>query len=247
MGSKMTKIQAGAFILLMAGSGFLLNMGWAIDTPEAVGAPMEWTAADYDSFDYQQFEQLPVANQRVDMNNINYALLHAAIFYESNRQREEQNLAQFSHSPALERAAKGHSDDMTANDFFSHASPVVGKETMAQRLKIAGASGGASAENIAITFGIEYQAKQPVATPTQNGGNFFSYTVGGEPLKNRTYLGLAQAVLVQWMDSPGHRANLLNPAYTFLGTGSSHYRDENFHGIDKFKSTQNFSSIKGEQ
>ncbi len=244
----MGKKHIGAFFLLIAGCASALNMGWATETSEAVEAPvtsLEWTVTDYDNFDFNSFEQLPRANQRIDMENINYALLHAAIFYESNRQREEQGVQQFSHSPALERAAKGHSDDMTANNFFAHKSPVSGRETSAKRLAIAGASGGASAENIALSFGIEYEANRPVATPAQNGG-YFSYSFGGEPIQNHTYIGLAKAVVKQWMESPGHRVNLLNPTYIFLGTGSSHYTDAKFHGIDKFKSTQNFSSIKGD-
>ncbi len=221
--------------------------GWASDHPNSAEAPAAtaWTTEDYRNYNFQSFEKLPAANQRIDMDNVDYPLLHAAIFYESNRQRQQHDVSRFSHSPALERAAKGHSDDMTAYDFFNHQSPVEGRETMARRLELAGASGGASAENIAISFGIEYEAKQPVATPEQNGG-YFSYQIRGEPIENHTYLGLAKVVVKQWMESEGHRRNLLNPDYASMGAGTSHYNDENFHGIDKFKSTQNFSSIKGD-
>lgn len=46
-------------------------------------------------------------------------------------------------------------------------------------------------------------------------------------LKNRRYVGeniaagsnTPEAVVKQWMNSPGHRANILNPAYHFLGVG----------------------------
>jgi uncharacterized protein YkwD len=221
--------------------------GWASDYPgsaQAIAATA-WTADDYRNHDFQSFEELPVVNQRINMDAIDYPLLHAAIFYQSNRQRQQHDVSRFSHSPALERAAKGHSDDMTAYDFFNHKSPVEGRETMAKRLQLAGASGGAAAENIAISFGIEYEANRPVATPKQNGG-YFSYEIRGKPIESHTYLGLAKVVVKQWMESEGHRKNLLNPDYASMGAGASHYNDANFHGIDKFKSTQNFSSVKGD-
>jgi uncharacterized protein YkwD len=44
-------------------------------------------------------------------------------------------------------AARGHSDDMRRLNFFSHTSPVPGKETPGKRAALAGTSGGA--ENIA--------------------------------------------------------------------------------------------------
>ena len=243
----MIKKSARAIVLLALGISLTPVMVWASDPRDntASAASGAWVAEDYKKYDSLQFKELPAAKQRIAMDNIDYPLLHAAIFYQSNQQRAAHGLEHFAHSPALERAAKRHSDDMTAYDFFDHRSPVQGRETMRKRLQMEGVSGGSSAENIAISFGIEYEAKRPVATPDTNGG-YFSYQVRGEPIENHTYLGLATAVVKQWMDSEGHRRNLLNPDYSFMGAGSSHYNDADFHDIDKFKSTQNFSSISGE-
>ncbi len=47
----------------------------------------------------------------------------------------------------LGEASRGHSQDMVEHGFFSHSSPVAGKETFGQRARLAGTS--ASAENIA--------------------------------------------------------------------------------------------------
>lgn len=35
----------------------------------------------------------------------------------------------------------------------------------------------------------------------------------------------AEKVVEQWMDSPGHRANILNPDYTYLGVGYGSIHD----------------------
>ncbi len=203
-----------------------------------------WSDARYGEHTFTSFEKLPEANRRIDMKNIDYSLLHAAIFYETNRQRQMNGRKVFLHSPALEKAAEGHSADMVRLNFFSHGSPVPGKETMGKRLALVGITNAYSAENIATTFGIEYEGGRGVYSPVQNGG-YFSYSYRGEPIKNHTYLGVARAVVTQWMHSPGHRANILNANYVYLGAGVAHYKNSRFYDMDEFKCTQNFSSIKG--
>ncbi|MBN1799440.1 MAG: CAP domain-containing protein [Spirochaetales bacterium] len=209
------------------------------------GDDYSWTDADYEIYDFRSFPTQPAVNARIDMDNIDYPLLHAAIFYETNRQREKYGRQPFLHSPALERAAWGHSRDMVAYNFYSHTSPVKGKETMSKRLALVGIRNASSAENIAYTFGIEYEAGRSVYSPLQNGG-YFSYELKGEPIKNHTYLGLAKEAVNMWMNSSGHRANILNPDYKYLGVGAAHYQDTGFFNMDNFKLTQNFASIKGE-
>ena len=107
-----------------------------------------------------------------------------------------------------------------------------------------GINSGYRGENIAYTFGIEYKAGKGVYSPDQNGG-YFSYKYKGKPIENHTYLGFAKAILTQWMNSPGHRANILNSDFTYLGTGASHYKNAGFYDMDNFKCTQNFGSTRG--
>ncbi len=204
----------------------------------AVGAS-EWSDDNYATYDYASFAKLPDVLARINMEKIDYPLLHAAIFYETNRQRVLNGLPQFGHSAACERAAKGHSDDMVEFNFFSHTSTVKGKETIVKWFALEGIKNAEIAENIAKSFGIEYSSGKAVYPPSQNGG-YFSYEYKGEPIRNHTYIGLAKAVVNQLMNSPVHRANILNKALKFLGTGASHYRDAEFYNIDCFKCVQNF-------
>ena len=53
-----------------------------------------------------------------------------------------------------------------------------------------------------------------------------------------TYLSSAEALVKQWMNSPGHRANILNPRLTRLGCGAHACRCPKFHLL----ATQNFAS-----
>jgi uncharacterized protein YkwD len=127
----------------------------------------------------------------------------------------------------------------------SHTSPVKGKRTLSNRLALVGIVNAHTGENIAESFGIEYQAGKSVYTPDVNGG-YFSYVPKGTPIRNHTYIGFARAVVSQWMNSSEHRANILNPRFTFLGAGAAHFTNESFFGMDSFKCTQNFASVGSE-
>jgi len=199
-----------------------------------------WKLKDYSRYDYKSFEQHAKARQLLSFEHIDYPLLQAAVFYETNRQRAIHDLPLFRHSEALEKAAREHSKDMVVQNFFSHRSKVPGKRTLPQRLALVGLENVTMAENIATVFAIDYRAGQPVFVPHQNGG-YFSYQYKGEPIKKRTYLSVAANVVDQWMHSPGHRRNILNPEYRYLGVGAAFFRDANFHGMPSFKVTQNFA------
>jgi uncharacterized protein YkwD len=81
----------------------------------------------------------------------------------------------------LRTAARLHSQDMAANNYFSHTS--LDGRTFDERISDAGYSGSPLGENIA--------AGQ--STPS--------------------------SVLNSWMSSPGHCANIMNPAYRSIGVG----------------------------
>ena len=203
-----------------------------------------WTPEKYEQYNYKTFSQLSVVHHSIDMDNIDYFLLHAAIFYETNRTRVKAGLPQFQHSYNLEVAAKSHSSDMVVLDFFDHKSPIRQKRTVVHRLEKVGLANGYMAENIAYISGIMRDPKRPVYTPEQNSG-YFSHDYKGVPIPNHSYLSLAREVVKQWMLSEGHRKNILNRKYNYLGCGAEHYNDPNFHKMDRFKITQDFSSNKG--
>lgn len=98
-----------------------------------------------------------------------------------NDERAKAGCGALTTSSALQRAAQGHSADMAANDYFSHDSQ--DGRSFSDRIRAAGYTGGAIAENIA--------AGQQSAS----------------------------AVMQSWMNSSGHRANILNCSYRHLGVG----------------------------
>ena len=62
--------------------------------------------------------------------------------------------------------------------------------------------------------------------------------------KDPTYWSLAKGLVDGWMNSPGHRKNILNPKLNYLGCGSFFYNNEKWPEYFWIKSTQNFSSNK---
>ena len=161
----------------------------------------------YSRYSAADFKNYGPANKPIDFNNIDYPLLQAAVFYETNRVRQEYGKPLFIHADALERSAMMHAMDMAEDDFFSHENPYnLSKRAFTDRIGMFGGQG--AAENIAVTFGIQY-----------NDGEYV-YDIGSIP--PHTYNSFAEVLVDVWMNSPGHRANILDQngyGYKDLGCG----------------------------
>jgi len=177
----------------------------------------DWNNNDYNKYNYSTFQSLNIIHKEIDLNNIDYELFNASIFYATNIERVKYGRTVFRHSPSLEKAAQGHSKDMVIHNFYSHTSPVSGKRSFSDRLRIVGISNSYSAENI-----------------------------HNDNLSNPTYWTFASALVKDWMDSPGHKGNILNSQLTYLGCGVYVSSSQtSTYGQPWVKSTQNFSSSGG--
>ena len=200
-----------------------------------------WQHSDYDKYNYKKFIKLKEVNEPINIENIDYALLNAAVFYESNLQREKDALPVFKHSIALEKASYEHSIDMVNKNFVNHVSKVKGKKTMSDRLELVGLSNVYAAENIALSYVLDMKEDEEYYSPSQNGG-YFSLEYKGKPIEPMTYLKAGKAIVNQWMNSPPHRKNLLNNNYKYLGCGIYLDSPKNQDNPPMFKATQLFSS-----
>ena len=236
----MVKYLSQLSLVLLLGGATVTPALAASGTSEKV-ARTTWTAASYAEHDASSFFALPEVKAHMKPGKLDLPLLNAAVFYATNEARLRHKLKPFKHSAALERAAQGHSAAMTRHNFFSHTSVVKGQEKMSQRMAREGVSGGYRAENIAQFSGLEYTAGKSVYTPPTNGG-YFSYRPKGKPILPRTYAGAGRTVVTQWMNSPGHRRNILNPRLRYLGAGMSPFPKKSFYNMLYFNATQNFAS-----
>jgi len=109
-----------------------------------------------------------------------------------NQERDAAGVNPLSWSDALYELAKAHSNDMCDRGFFSHVNPE-GEDPSGR-----GRAGHAGS----------YTFTPCVPDPF--------YGVGENIAMGQTS---AQQVMEAWMNSPGHRANILNGGYTHIGVG----------------------------
>lgn len=174
--------------------------------------PEHWDAKYYTGYSLQTFKQLPAVHKKIAGSTFNHRLLDAAIFFRTNEERIKNNVPEFYFSIALEKAALGHSIDMVRYNFYAHNSPVPGRAAMTDRLQLVGVDYRTCAENI--------------------------YNIFDE---DPTYWSLASKLVEGWMNSSGHRSNILNPNFKYLGSGAWPYNNPEWPTYQWFKSTQSFS------
>jgi uncharacterized protein YkwD len=115
-------------------------------------------------------------------------------FDDINAQRKKNNLNILTWDTQVADAARSHSQNMAARNFFSHRDPRLGE--LDERLK---------------RMKIQWR---------MCGENIF-YEKG--------YANPVQVAVEGWMDSPGHKKNVLTPEFTHSGVGIVRRSDGTFY------------------
>ena len=166
-----------------------------------------------------------------------------------NQQRELNGVKKLKFSKeGLFKMARQHSNEMMKLGYFSHTSPVETYKTLKERLDLAGEKDYLSAgENIAFIsccgncderhveasmFGGELQGIETIEGRVEISAMPF--------MQNNCVIGQKERGL---MFSPGHKANILNPEFEYIGvgiiTGKGKYLD--YEGMGMWI-TQNFAT-----
>ena len=197
-----------------------------------------WNKELYEKYDEKNFIKFENFDNIIDVKNIDYPLLHAAVFYCTNIERVKRGLKPLKWNLNLEIAAYNHSKDMVKRNFYDHLS----NKKIEKRYKSAGILNPYFAENIAEIFAIKYKAGKGYYTHEKNSsinGEFrFSYNDDeSELLPFHSYLSFAKILVKGWMNSSGHRKNILLKNGLELGIGV-YFKNKN--GFPVFYCTQNF-------
>jgi len=192
----------------------------------------------FTGYDSGSFARLPAARQIIDPDAVNYDLLDAAVFHETNRRRQPQGLPALKHDAKARAAASMQSRDMAKGGFVAHENSDPKKKTMSDRAKLAGLRPRVLAENVASTFGRRYTSGQPFYSREQNGRKIYSHEPDGPQIPMHTYLSFAEALVDSWMKSPGHRKNILHSQVEYLGCACELPRNPN--AMETFYCTQVF-------
>jgi uncharacterized protein YkwD len=196
----------------------------------------------YSELNLKNFRKEQLFHEQLSFDSIDFTRLHAALFFITNEERAKKRLSFLEYVPELEKASQMHSRDMYENNFFSHYNPSVEKKkTPNDRAVLAGILNPYIAENIATSHGLKYKSGEKVFV---RGSGQFSYTMEGELIPPHTYMSLAETIVDSWMNSRGHRKNILSDDALQLGCGTYFYRDKSFNNMPTFNATQNFQLYK---
>jgi uncharacterized protein YkwD len=121
----------------------------------------------------------------------NLPLIDAATLCLVNRERTSRGLHSLRADADLQHAAQTHSAEMAAGDYFDHIAPT--GSTPLSRMRAAG-----------YIF-----------------SSHIGYAIGENIAWATLWLATPKAIVVGWMASPGHRANILDASFRETGVGVS--------------------------
>lgn len=232
----------GGAVALVAALGAALLGGLSVGqspAPSTRAAPMDWYALTLEDF----FKREEVQD-RIRKDSVNAPLLEAALFHETNRRRTAEKLPAFKHGSAMQLIARRHSEEMGKLQFFSHLSPTLENRTLTDRLRQVGLLNVTAGENIAVLPAKEMGSGTYIVQRNEDGSETLIDARTRQRISYYTYAELAKAALDQWMQSPGHRSNILDKRFVYLGTGIG--RGSYDGGQDSFYLTQNFCATVNE-
>jgi uncharacterized protein YkwD len=159
--------------------------------PSTSGGYGNWDESMYRQYTHETFFDYPPAKQRIDPQAIDYPLLRAAFFYETNRLRVNMGRRELRYDNECAQIAQMHAEDMVEGNFLDHENPYdPSKRTVEDR---------------AALIGLEY---------TLIRENITSRDISG------TYIEVARDFVERWRKSSVSRKALLNVWVTHMGAGA---------------------------
>jgi len=131
---------------------------------------------------------------------MNLRVVKKAIVHYTNKERRRHNLRSLRASKRLVKAARAHAHWCAGRNQMTHTG-----------------SKGSQPWDRARDFG--YSSNGVSENMWQQHGR--NNTAWKSKFRWRSDLQFGKAAVISWMNSPGHRANLLNPHYTDIGVGLS--------------------------
>lgn len=169
----------------------------------------------YAQYSWESFNRIEELSEPIDFAEPDYGLLNAAVFYVTNQERAQRNLPLLSFSPDLRNIADHHARAMAAHDFVSHFNVYEPRyRTMEQRSRVYGKE--AHAENVASNFLHQYRSNT-YYTPKPARPYYEYYDSRRQLIPVLSYLEFAQNLVDDWMNSSGHRRNILFRELKSLG------------------------------
>ena len=172
----------------------------------------------------------------VPANRINQKLLSDSVRAEVNYHRCRAGLSPVSNAGAtLAKEARSHSRWMAKSQQLTHRSTVPGRASLKQRIKASGVKFRTGSENIGMVH--RYQIDNRRFKILSASECKFA-THQGQALPAHSYASLSRHIVNLWMNSPGHRRNILDREAKQVSTAVAF--DPNAQYCGRFWLTQNF-------
>lgn len=172
----------------------------------------------------------------VPAGRINQKLLSDAVREEVNYHRCRAGLSPVSNAGApLAKEARAHSRWMAKSQQLTHRSTVPGRASLKQRIRASGVNFRTGSENIGMVHRYQIDNRR---FKILNASQCKFATQSGQPLPAHSYASLARHIVNLWMDSPGHRRNILDRQAKKVSTAVAF--DPNAQYCGRFWLTQNF-------
>jgi uncharacterized caspase-like protein len=185
-----------------------------------------------------------IFHELLNFEALDQAKLQMAICSAANTVRARQGLPALTYHPLLEQAAHMHAQRMVSHNFFAHEDPYdPNLRTFDQRARHVGVANPYVHQNIAVAYGIQYQAGETVHVINKSK-SLFSRTLWGPPIPKHTYRSFAESVINQWLASPDLSASILSKDVVQMGCGVAFYWDEDFPAFKVVQVYQYFAGIK---
>lgn len=166
------------------------------------------------------------------------------VVHYTNVKRRKAGLSPFILDPAISDIARMHSENMARLDVYAHT---VGGKTPTDRALDNGYDCRAYFPDGSYTYGLgENIAKYPRVRQWTGSTGFLGIGAGYRPdIFREDPQAMAYALVEGWMDSPGHRANILDKDARRIGVGVGIQLKQKYGYFDETVfATQNFSSCR---
>ena len=162
-------------------------------------------------------QHVPGASAALDHKKpINQSVLDRAVLAEINYHRCLRNRQPLQFAPQMRGAALGHSAWMAQEGELSHNSRLRGKRTVVDRMQSEDISARSYAENLALVPLYQLQGRFRVL----NYRTCQFVSANGQQIQPHSYASLSRRVVGLWMESRGHRRNILDPKLRFLSSAA---------------------------
>ena len=211
-------VLVGVAAVTLAGPGPVFSSDVLSDGPGAESTPSpEGAAAEQGATGSTPSDGVTASPTNTPSELVDAAAVEYQIHQRINQIRAGRGYDELDLNPKLREAARYHSQDMAQRGYFDHDAP--DGETMEDRYERFGLNCRTSAENIA-------QSWYKTEIDATSGTEYYD-----------TPEGLARGIVQQWMNSPGHRSNILRSEWKAEGLGVYAVQQD---GRIKIFATQNF-------